>query len=1126
MVSTKQPSGRQVSHKVAVERVVSFAQKFGEAHLTLACHAAFPLALTPDLLYRIWGNFAYEAPWTAVADVLLSPLCREVGHELYEMDIAVRNLLLEELKEDEQFGQRRLNDLADFLTDYVAQQFHSDDPDVRNLARGQRWTALAYTRPGEAARELVWALSRLNEGNKADLIRMASLVETFAGPLTEFAPLLAYTRGMANLARGNRKGAEAQIRKALGQDPRITVAGTTFPIPKWVLIGVSPYESANLITRSPYVTTGPTPDEMFFDREKILQEVVANISKRSYALTGGRRIGKTSMILRLYRTVLPAAGFQTLYHDCSVTPTNETFLSAEIRNLQAKSLSPALTTLGDLLKSPPKESQLVLLLDETDALISSEAAAGWPLFSQLRVASQVGKIQFVFSAYQAFQEAMRNPETPLFNFAQELVVGPLDPQAVEELVIRPMRQLGIELVDEAETVRRIYAFTSGHPNIVQRLCHRLIEKLVEYDVRRVAPENVDEIIREPQFRRDDYLGTYWGAATPFEKIISLLMATDEARWTLETIRHAIEARCGLQIQHDQVADALERLTNLRCILKQEGQEYTFAATAFPSVVKSTGAVEDMLELLVEEYHKLGGEDTLYGIVLEQREATPFPSVTVFKLGGPLTDDDVTYVERKGDHDALAHLKAMDCIEIVEPFRQGKTSLINHLMSHSELGVFTFAYIDMTTLDRSTRAAWYQTLCSRILRQLRFISREEWPPIAQDSIEWRDFISEVASHAMVVQRNVVIVLDDVTPVQVSGATEFFNVLRDVYNSRQIEIELKYITFLLAGAYHPHDLIADDMISPFNIAYRVHLADFAQAQVEDLVGKGTWTAKVRSSELAERIYHWTDGQPYLTQLLCSYLGPDATPADVDASIERLLREDKGFLYPMLERLRDDQILRRYVARIQAGERIKFQPYMSRFHVQLELLGLIKADGRGFCIIRNRTYRQALERVLSQPHTLLNADRCLAVVVGIDRFVDAAMLNLTVCVHDANAIRPVLENGWYFNDVRLLTDEGATRDSILNALRSLAENAWASDMLLFYYSGHGVIRSGDSYLVAHDTRLAILEETAISLAQVQKILESSRARIKLALLKLVGLFDAMRSPPGSLHYVWVKERANPYT
>src|SRR5579883_1370540 len=107
-------------------RLRAFRDRFGEAHLHLAYHAAFPLALTPDLLYRLWANFQQDIqgemldiPWVAVADLLLSSLCEEVGHELYEMDRDVRAALLDQLKHDARFGQTRLRELSDFLLTYV-----------------------------------------------------------------------------------------------------------------------------------------------------------------------------------------------------------------------------------------------------------------------------------------------------------------------------------------------------------------------------------------------------------------------------------------------------------------------------------------------------------------------------------------------------------------------------------------------------------------------------------------------------------------------------------------------------------------------------------------------------------------------------------------------------------------------------------------------------------------------------------------------------------------------------------------------------------------------------------------------------------------------------------------------
>lgn len=334
------------------------------------------------------------------------------------------------------------------------------------------------------------------------------------------------------------------------------------------------------------------------------------------------------------------------------------------------------------------------------------------------------------------------------------------------------------------------------------------------------------------------------------------------------------------------------------------------------------------------------------------------SATPFKAGGALTDEQAAiYIERQVDRDALTHLRAMDYLLVIEPRQQGKTSLTNRLMCHTALGDVAFAYLDVTTPDLSTEAAWYQTLCLRILRQLRgFISRDQWPIIPQNSAGWRDFLWDVAALATDAHQRVVIALDEIGAVTFPGATDFFSVLRDVYNSRQAETEFKQLTFLLAGAFHPRDLIKDDKISPFNIAQRVRMDDFTLAQVRELVDKGNWTDE-QATALAERIHYWTDGQPYLTQLLCSYLAPDAAPADVDAAVEQLRRVDENHLPPLLERLNSDEKLRKYVDRILAGERIRFYPRENRRQAQLESLGVVKEDAEGFCIIRNRIYQQAL-------------------------------------------------------------------------------------------------------------------------------------------------------------------------
>ncbi|NJL63332.1 MAG: hypothetical protein HC903_17735 [Methylacidiphilales bacterium] len=236
-------------NNVAIRRINSFEKRFGKPHLYLAYHAAFPLALTPELLYRLWAYFQQDIdgqvmniPWEAVGDILLSNLCEEVGRELYEMNVEVRSELLRRLKRDPKFGKTRIIKLSDFLLEYVKQQLNSDDIDIRDFAKVQQWTALAYTQPSEVARQIAQNFERLQIAastqtatDEAEFIRMASLLETFAEPLADakLEPLLVYARGMASFARGDLDDAAKQLSK-VAENGKVQIAGVDLAIPESV----------------------------------------------------------------------------------------------------------------------------------------------------------------------------------------------------------------------------------------------------------------------------------------------------------------------------------------------------------------------------------------------------------------------------------------------------------------------------------------------------------------------------------------------------------------------------------------------------------------------------------------------------------------------------------------------------------------------------------------------------------------------------------------------------------------------------------------------------------------------------------------------------------------------------
>ncbi len=106
---------------IAQKKVERFVNRFESSYRLLACHAALPLVLTPELVNYLRVQFLKSegVPWIAEADLLLSDLCRPVGYEIYVMDEAVRAYLLQELEQDERFGEERIKKIAKLLLNYV-----------------------------------------------------------------------------------------------------------------------------------------------------------------------------------------------------------------------------------------------------------------------------------------------------------------------------------------------------------------------------------------------------------------------------------------------------------------------------------------------------------------------------------------------------------------------------------------------------------------------------------------------------------------------------------------------------------------------------------------------------------------------------------------------------------------------------------------------------------------------------------------------------------------------------------------------------------------------------------------------------------------------------------------------
>ncbi len=223
-ISTQQYNGEAQSTLAFFQE--QFQSQYEEGHLVLACHAAFPILLTPDLLYKIWLNFGEYPTATketkivkriAVSDILLSPLCKEVGREQYEMQADIRFLLLGYLQQH--FGKDRLDELAHFLLQYVQTYHTEDDALSKTFRESQEWTALAQLNPNLAAQKIAQSFAE-KKGKATEQLRLNLVVERIvrqvestnedfeSGVSSGFRTLLKYGKGLKEYIFGEEKNAE------------------------------------------------------------------------------------------------------------------------------------------------------------------------------------------------------------------------------------------------------------------------------------------------------------------------------------------------------------------------------------------------------------------------------------------------------------------------------------------------------------------------------------------------------------------------------------------------------------------------------------------------------------------------------------------------------------------------------------------------------------------------------------------------------------------------------------------------------------------------------------------------------------------------------------------------------
>lgn len=369
-------------------------------------------------------------------------------------------------------------------------------------------------------------------------------------------------------------------------------------------------------------------------------------------------------------------------------------------------------------------------------------------------------------------------------------------------------------------------------------------------------------------------------------------------------------------------------------------------------------------------------------------------MTIYETAGGLNPEEHRdiIIHRPVLNRILSHIENEDnYIALGSPRQTGKTTLLFQIQDCLHGPDYGVAYLDLSGLDNLDEADFYQAICADMCEQLdEMIENVEGkgfsPPDVTNQVKFCEFLLHLSSHTPLV-RKLIVLFDEIEGVPGVVSKTLFPHLRSFFHRGRRPSNRRYlyqkVMFIFAGAIGLRRLMKGRNSPLKNICQdfspTCSLDDLSKEQVGELVSKMMGLAPEKKEMVADMIYQWGNGHPYLTQVLCVLIEDSHECQRVSGD---LLREvvkqlvENAFLYssdknlehilnPLQEddnlRQEDDEmseVYRNEVFAIFDGERSGRRRRLVRFVNDLLSLGIIKRLDNNDLVIRNEIYRQALD------------------------------------------------------------------------------------------------------------------------------------------------------------------------
>lgn len=357
--------------------------------------------------------------------------------------------------------------------------------------------------------------------------------------------------------------------------------------------------------------------------------------------------------------------------------------------------------------------------------------------------------------------------------------------------------------------------------------------------------------------------------------------------------------------------------------------------------------------------------------------SPRSTPSFFSLGGTLPVDSPSYIARRADEDLLTTLVNREYALVLDSRQKGKSSLLARSSSALNEQGYETIKLDLQRFGSTlTAEQWYATMLFACAEQLKDAKNakafwDERPSMGAGE-KWIHYLEQRASTS---EKGLIVFIDEIDYVRSLpfDTDELFALIRSSFNQRSESKQLEKLSFCFSGASSPAGLVRNPENGQMIMGRRIQLDDFRFEEIApyaSMLGNDEGIGFI----VLRKIYAWTNGHPYLTQLACHEWMREADhqrPRRVDEFFssqlvtvgnqyrsDHLISLSKALLSPMLPGMESSesrdaalQVLRKVLL----GKKNRSSELPREVTDYLCITGVIKEQAGRF-VMRNKMYSQA--------------------------------------------------------------------------------------------------------------------------------------------------------------------------